>query len=113
MPNLRVDRKAEYRGRLSLRGPVVIRRDADGTETTLAPHRGVANLPEAEFAWSTDGEGADQLAFAILADAFGPEEATAFHVDFVFDVVADLEDKWDFTAGDVADWLEGYSDEWT
>ncbi len=110
MPELKCGPSATYRGWRSVDGPHVTRTDEDGTETPLAlnPRSG---LPGTEFEWGLDDSGADQLAFALLFDAFGEEEADAFYVDFKFDVVADLDDEWDFSARDVADWLDGYLDE--
>src|SRR4051812_35805814 len=112
MPDLRYDQATVYRGQQSPHGPKVIRHETDGAETVLGPRYGDVSLPEANFEWGIDSPGADQLAFAILDDAFGPEEATAFYVDFKFDVVADLDDEWTFTAADVADWLSGYTEDY-
>jgi hypothetical protein len=93
-----------------LDGPKVVRAEEDGSETPLSLPLG-SGPDGAEFEWGIDSPGADQLALALLIDAYGEAEAEACHVDFKFDVVADLDTEWFFTAGDVADWLDDYLDE--
>lgn len=100
MPDLRRSPFATYRGRYSNGGPHVVRIEQDGSEISLGH----------EYEWGLDSQGADRLAFALLADAFGEAEAEAFYVDFKADVVADLNPEWTFPVSDVADWLCGYLD---
>ena len=110
MPELRRDPSDIYRGWRSSDEPHIVRTEEDGSETPIDIHPG--SRPQgAEYEWGIDSPGADRLAFALLVDAFGEEEAEAFHVDFKFDVVADLDTEWAFTASEVADWLGGYLDE--
>jgi hypothetical protein len=91
-----------YRGVKSPDGSRVLREDSSGA---------VVLVNEADSEWGIDSEKSERLAFLLLADAFSDDEASAFSTDFKFDVVADLEDEWVLTVGDIADWLRGYADD--
>lgn len=91
-----------YRGVNSPVGSRVLREDSSGA---------VVLVNEADSEWGIDSEKAGRVAFILLADAFGEEEASAFSTDFKSDVVMDLEDEWTLTVADITDWLRAYLDD--
>lgn len=95
-----------FRGTPTVAGPVVHRCARDGSELQIVP----AGWSRADFEWGIDSEGASCLAYAILHDAFGVDEADSFALDFKYDVVIDLPEEWRLTVSDLADWISGYQD---
>jgi hypothetical protein len=96
------DRDTRYRGVRSASGSRVIREDSSGA---------VVFASDVDSDWGIDSPKAEHLAFVILADACGLEEASAFFQDFKFDVVIELEDQWELTAADITGWLQSYLDD--
>lgn len=71
----------------------------------------VTRLRGGPFDWGIDSDGARRLAAAILSDSFEVEVAEGLSVEFLQDVVLDLEPEWEFTSADLVGWLEGYDEE--
>ena len=93
-------------GAQAVSGQLVQRRGRDGSELLVAP----AGWSHAEFEWGIDSEGAGCLAYAILLDVFGPEEADSLSLDYKYDVIIDLPEEWRFTVSDLVGWLSSYQD---
>ena len=86
-----------YEGSRSLAGAVVT---VDGRP--LDPRHDLRRLSPAGFEWTYEGAGPQQLALALLADHLGDDaRALALHEAFMRDVVAELDNAWELTGGDI------------
>lgn len=106
MPSSRYPLSTEFCGEPTGAGSVVHRRGHNGSELLIAP----VGWFRADFEWGIDSEGASCLAYAILHDVFGVDEATSFYLDFKYDVVIDLPEEWRFTVSELVGWLSGYQE---
>lgn len=106
MPIARYPLTTEFCGEPTVAGPVVHRRGRDESKQLIAP----VGWSRADFEWGIDSEGASCLAYAILHDVFGADEADSFYLDFKYDVVIDLPEEWRFTVSEIAGWLSGYQE---
>ncbi len=62
----------------------------------------VHEISEDGFEWSYEGEGPEQLAFAILYDHFSDAtRAKANSASFMRAVVANFNNEWEMTSGDI------------
>jgi hypothetical protein len=77
----------------------------DGRE--LDPRFDLRNHSPDGFEWGYGGSGPAQLALAILADVFAPDEVAQRHYQqFKFQVIAGLpHESWTLTSQDVEAWL--------
>jgi hypothetical protein len=90
-----------YEGGRSLAGAVVT---VDGKP--LPPRFDLKKLSPAGFEWTYEGAGPAQLALALLADHFGDDQKALQHHDaFMRGVVAELDNAWRLTTGDINDAL--------
>ncbi len=90
-----------YEGGRSLAGAVVT---VDGRP--LPPRFDLKKLSPAGFEWTYEGAGPAQLALALLADHFGDDQKALQHHDaFMRGVVAELDNAWRLTTGDINDAL--------
>jgi hypothetical protein len=86
-----------YEGVRSLAGALVT---VDGKP--LPPRLDLRALSKAGFEWTYEGAGPAQLALALLADHFGDDrKALAEHERFMREVVAELDNAWRLTSGDI------------
>jgi hypothetical protein len=91
-----------YRGE---RGPGGPRVTADGRRLDPTAAERVLSL-RAAFAWGAPGNGALQLALALLLDASGdPGAARDQYRDFARQFVAGFGDRWELTDAQVREWL--------
>jgi hypothetical protein len=92
-----------YQGGRSLDGAVVT---VDGAP--LDPRYDLKRFSPAGFEWTYEGDGPRQLALALLADHLGDDgRALALTEVFMRSVVAELDNAWELTDGDIATALEG------
>jgi hypothetical protein len=90
-----------YEGRRTIDGLVVT---VDGNR--LPEHYEVKRFTKYGFEWTYEGESPQQLALAILYDYLGDAaRATALSEGFMEDVVANLDNDWTLTGGDINTWL--------
>ena len=86
-----------YAGRRTIDGLVVT---VDGAR--LDEHYGVKRFTKYGFEWTYEGESPQQLALAILYDHLGDKDrAIAQSAPFMKAVVANLDNDWTLTGGDV------------
>jgi hypothetical protein len=91
-----------YQGGRSLDGAVVT---VDGAP--LDPRYDLRSFSPAGFEWTYEGDGPRQLALALLADHLGDDaRALALTEPFMRGVVAELDNAWELTDGDIAAALE-------
>jgi hypothetical protein len=82
-------------------------RTIDGLSVTVdgrpLPQRtDIKAISEDGFEWSYEGEAPAQLALAILADHMGnPERAVRLYEPFMKHIVANFNNEWEMTSGDV------------
>ena len=82
-------------------------RTIDGIKVTVddqpLPERiDIKAVSQDGFEWSYVGAAPAQLALAILADHFGnSQKALQFHEPFMREVVANFDNEWEMTSGDV------------
>jgi len=76
----------------------------------LSPRTEIAHLSSA-FEWGSAGDGAAQLAFAILADALqNPQAALSAYQDFKFDAIARLaNDEWTLEQESIVRWFSHWA----
>lgn len=92
-----------YAGGRSLAGAEVT---VDGRP--LDPRYDLKRLSQTGFEWTYEGAGPAQLALALLADHLGDDaRALALHERFMRAVVADLDNSWELTSGDIDAALNG------
>jgi hypothetical protein len=92
-----------YEGRRTMDGLVVT---VDGKP--LDEHYGLKRFTRFGFEWTYEGESPRQLALAILADHLGDgERAIALSESFMKKVVANLDNDWRLTAGDIKEAIAG------
>jgi hypothetical protein len=90
-----------YEGRRTIDGLVVT---VDGNR--LPEHYEVKRFTKYGFEWTYEGESPQQLALAILYDYLGdPVRAATLSDGFMKDVVANLDNDWALTGGDINTWL--------
>jgi Family of unknown function (DUF6166) len=83
-------------------------RTIDGIEVLvdgqpLDPRTDIAEICDAGFEWSYEGDGPEQLALAILADHLGdPGRARKLSGAFMRTIVANFNNEWELTSTDVA-----------
>lgn len=86
-----------YEGARGLAGALVT---VDGKP--LPPRHDLRALSKAGFEWTYEGAGPAQLALALLADHFGDDaKALAKYERFMRGVVANLDNAWRLTSGDI------------
>jgi hypothetical protein len=86
-----------YEGGRSLAGAEVT---VDGRP--LDPRYDLKRLSPTGFEWTYEGAGPAQLALALLADHLGDDaKALALHDPFMRAVVAELDNSWELTSGDI------------
>jgi hypothetical protein len=86
-----------YRGGRSLDGAVVT---VDGNP--LPPRYDLKRLSSTGFEWTYEGAGPAQLALALLADHLGDDnKALTLYERFMRRVVAELDNSWELTSGDI------------
>jgi len=86
-----------YEGSRSLDGAIVT---VDGKP--LPPRYDLRRLSKAGFEWTYEGAGPAQLALALLADHLGDDQAALReHERFMREVVANLDNAWRLTSGDI------------
>jgi hypothetical protein len=86
-----------YEGGRSLAGAIVT---VDGKPLPL--RHDLKMLSRAGFEWTYEGAGPAQLALAMLADHFGDDQkALRHHERFMREVIADLDNAWRLTSGDI------------
>jgi Family of unknown function (DUF6166) len=86
-----------YAGGRSLAGAEVT---VDGAP--LDPRYDLKRLSPTGFEWTYEGAGPAQLALALLADHLGDDaRALALHEAFMHAVVADLDNSWELSSGDI------------
>jgi hypothetical protein len=84
-------------------------RTIDGLSVTVdgqpLPQRtDIKTISENGFEWSYEGEAPAQLALAILANHTGsPERALRLYEPFMKHIVANFNNEWEMTSGDVED----------
>lgn len=82
-------------------------RHLEGTSVTvdgrpLDPRFDLKTFSSAGFEWTYEGNGPRQLALAILADHFGNDQEATEHCEkFMVDMIANLDNYWRLTSGDV------------
>jgi len=96
-----------YRGGRSLDGAVVT--VAEGSQTKpLDPRYDLRRLSATGFEWTYEGAGPAQLALALLADHLGDDaRALELYDPFMRGVVAELDNSWELTGGDIDAALAG------
>jgi hypothetical protein len=86
-----------YEGARSLAGAIVT---VDGRP--LSPRHDLKLLSKAGFEWTYEGAGPAQLALALLADHCGDDRKAVQHYErFMREVVANLDNAWRLTSGDI------------
>jgi Family of unknown function (DUF6166) len=86
-----------YQGGRSLDGAVVT---VDGAP--LDPRFNIRQFSRMGFEWTYEGDGPRQLALALLADHLGdPVRALALSEAFMRAVVAELDNAWELTSGEI------------
>ena len=86
-----------YRGGRSLDGAVVT-----AGEKPLDPRYDLKRLSPTGFEWTYEGAGPAQLALALLADHLGDDaKALSLYEPFMRRVVAELDNSWELTSGDI------------
>jgi len=86
-------------------------RTIDGLSVTvdgqpLPEHTDIKKVSEDGFEWSYEGEAPAQLALAILVDHTGNSgKALRFYEPFMKHIVANFDNEWEMTSGDVEDAL--------
>ena len=86
-----------YSGSRTIDGLVVL---VDGEP--LDCHYGVKRFTTTGFEWTYEGAGPRQLSLALLADHLDDDrKAVELCRDFMRDVVANLENDWELTGGDI------------
>ena len=74
----------------------------------LDEYYGLKRFTRFGFEWTYEGESPRQLALAILADHLGDgERAIALSESFMKKVVANLDNDWRLTAGDIKEAIAG------
>ena len=87
----------QYEGKRTIDGIVVT---VDGAP--LDARFDIRSFDEKGFEWSYEGSAPRQLALAILADHFGNADRALAQVEpFMKSVVANLDNDWTLTSGDV------------
>jgi len=82
-------------------------RHLEGTSVTvdgrpLDPRFDLKTFSSAGFEWTYEGNGPRQLSLAILADHFGNDQEATEHCEkFMVDMIANLDNYWRLTSGDV------------
>jgi hypothetical protein len=90
-----------YEGKRTIDGLVVT---VDGNK--LPEHDEVKRFTKQGFEWTYEGDSPQQLALAILFDHLGDQDrAIALSGPFMKDVVANLDNDWTLTGGDINAWL--------
>jgi hypothetical protein len=90
-----------YEGKRTIDGLVVT---VDGNK--LPEHDEVKRFTKQGFEWTYEGDSPQQLALAILFDHLGDQDrASALSGPFMKDVVANLDNDWTLTGGDINAWL--------
>jgi hypothetical protein len=93
-----------YEGKRTMDGLVVI---VDGAP--LSEHYEVKQFTKRGFEWTYEGTSPQQLALAILFDHTGdPARAVALSEPFMKDVIANLDNDWRLTGGQVDAFLRGH-----
>lgn len=69
----------------------------------LDPRFDLRTFSKNGFEWSFEGASPQQLALAILADAFGDETALRLSQSFMTAIVANFDNDWEMTEADVKD----------
>ena len=90
-----------YQGQRTIDGLVVT---VDGNK--LPEHYEVKCFTKRGFEWTYEGESPQQLALAILYDYLGDEDrAASLSEPFMKDVVANLDNDWTLSGGEINAWL--------
>ena len=90
-----------YQGQRTIDGLVVT---VDGNK--LPEHYEVKRFTKRGFEWTYEGESPQQLAVAILYDYLGDKErAVSMSGTFMKDIVANLDNDWTLSGGDINAWL--------
>jgi hypothetical protein len=90
-----------YQGKRTIDGLVVT---VDGNR--LPEHHEVKQFTKYGFEWTYEGESPQQLALAILYDHLGDKErAIALSERFMKDVVANLDNDWTLSGGEIDAYL--------
>ena len=90
-----------YQGQRTIDGLVVT---VDGNK--LPEHYEVKRFTKRGFEWTYECESPQQLAVAILYDYLGDKErAVSMSVTFMKDIVANLDNDWTLSGGDINAWL--------
>ena len=91
-----------YEGKRTIDGLVVT---VDGRK--LDEHYEVKRLTKYGFEWTYEGESPQQLALAILYDHLGDKErAIRLSESFMKTVIANLDNDWTLTSGDIEAFLK-------
>ena len=90
-----------YQGQRTIDGLVVT---VDGNR--LPEHYEIKRFTKYGFEWTYEGESPQQLALAILFDYLGDSDrAIMLSEPFMTTVVANLDNDWKLTGGDINAWL--------
>ena len=90
-----------YQGQRTIDGLVVT---ANGNP--LPEHYEVKRFTKQGFEWTYEGESPQQLALAVLYDHLGDKDrAIALSEKYMKDVIANLDNDWTLTGGDINAWL--------
>ena len=92
-----------YEGKRTIDGLVVT---VDGQR--LPEHYEVKCFTKRGFEWTYEGESPQQLALAILFDYLGDKDrAVALSESFMKEVVANLDNDWTLTGGEIDEYMAG------
>jgi hypothetical protein len=92
-----------YEGKRTIDGLVVT---VDGQR--LPEHYEVKTFTKRGFEWTYEGESPQQLALAILYDYLGDKDrAVALSESFMKEVVANLDNDWTLTGGEIDEYMAG------
>jgi len=88
------------------KGTAVVTVTENGIQRVLGPRLDEVNHSPTGFEWGYGGSGPAQLAYVLVREVIGPDEAFALYQDFKSDVVALLPPTWTLTEGQIHGWVE-------